>query len=313
MSSTALADPEGTLARRTRARRPTSYDFRRPNRFSREHMRSLHIVGDTFARQLSTVLVTVLGSVASASLGQVEQLTYDEHTGSMENPTDLMILAFPGIGGVGLLQLDLTVSLAAVDRLLGGTGRPLTELRPLTPIELGLTRTMYSRGLRELDYAFESLGRLETRVIRQESNPQFAQIGAPSDMVVVFTLQLRVVDARGTATLCIPCAALQPLLETTDRAVRSDRAAAEAETFTRALHRAVEHVTVGVSASFRPATLRSSEIVGLTEGDVVPLRHPVEAPLSVAVGGIPQFSAVTGRRGNRLACLIVDAQEQTES
>ena len=78
----------------------------------------------------------------------------------------------------------------------------------------------------------------------------------------------------------------------------------------RALARTVGRVPVPVTAAFRSASLRPSEIVGLSPGDIVPLHHPVKAPLVVSVGGIPQLHAVTGRNGTRLACLIVDTPEE---
>src|SRR5438270_208477 len=192
---------------------PVAYDFRRPNKFTREHVRALQIASETFARQFTTVLSTTLRTVSQVQARGIGQLTYDEYIRDVPNPTYLAILALPPLAGASIFHLPLPVVMTAVDRLLGGPGTGPTVNRPLTEIEQSLVRDLLGRVLRELAYAFESLTALEPAVIHQESNPQFAQIGSPSDMVIVFVYDLRIGGQAGQATLCVPFAALQPVLD----------------------------------------------------------------------------------------------------
>jgi flagellar motor switch protein FliM len=285
---------------------PVVYDFRRPNKFTREHVRALQIASETFARQFTTVLSTTLRAVSHVHAKGIHQLTYDEYIRDIPNPTHLAILSLPPLSGAAIFHLPLPVVMTAVDRLLGGPGTTATRLhRPLTEIEQSLMRDLLGRVLRELAYAFESLTTLEPTVIHQESNPQFAQIGSPSDMVIVFVYDLRIGGQDGEATLCIPFAALQPVLdEVTGNSLLTGRVEADADSVRNALAGRMGAAPVTVSVNFQPVVLPLSDIVDLQPGDVLPLDHRVDAPLEVSVGGVARFAARPGRRGKRLACVI---------
>jgi flagellar motor switch protein FliM len=284
---------------------PVAYDFRRPNKFTRDHVRALQIASETFARQFTTVLSTTLRTVSQVQAKGIHQLTYDEYIREIPNPTYLAILSLPPLAGASIFHLPLPVVMTAVDRLLGGPGAGPVVHRPLTEIEQSLVRELLGRVLRELAYAFESLTAVEPVVIHQESNPQFAQIGSPSDMVVVLSYDLRIGGQAGEATLCVPFAALQPVLdEVTGNSPLAGRIEADAEAVRQALAGRMGAAPLTVTVSFPPVVLALADIVDLRPGDVLPLDHPVDAPLEVSVGGVSRFTGRPGRRGKRLACLI---------
>jgi flagellar motor switch protein FliM len=281
------------------------YDFRRPNKFTREHVRALQIASETFARQFTTVLSTTLRTVSQVQAKGIHQLTYDEYIRDIPNPTHLAILSLAPLAGASIFHLPLPVVMTAVDRLLGGPGAGPALHRPLTEIEQSLMRDLLGRVLRELAYAFESLTALVPVVLHQESNPQFAQIGSPSDMVIVFVYDLRIGGQAGEATLCVPFASLQPVLDdVAANSLSAGRVEADAESVRDALAGRMGGAPVTVSVSFPPVALALSDIVDLRPGDVVPLDHRVDAPLEVSVGGVARFAARPGRRGKRLACVI---------
>jgi flagellar motor switch protein FliM len=293
---------------------PVAYDFRRPNKFTREHVRALQIAHETFARQFTTVLSTTLRTVSHVQARGIGQLTYDEYIRDVANPTYLAILSLPPLAGAAIFHLPLPVVMTAVDRLLGGPGTGPSVNRALTEIEQSLVRDLLGRVLRELAYAFESLTALEPTVIHQESNPQFAQIGSPSDMVIVFVYDLRIGSQAGEATLCIPFSALQPVLdEVMGNSLLAGRIEADAGSMRDALAGRMGSAPVTVSVSFPPVALALADIVDLRPGDVLPLDHSVDAPLEVSVGGVPRFAARPGRRGKRLACVITSVAEKETS
>jgi flagellar motor switch protein FliM len=282
------------------------FDFRRPNKFSRDHVRAFQIVHETFARQLSTVFATTLRAVAHVTLTSVEQLTYDEYVRSLPNPSYLTILSLNPLPGAAVLQLPLPIAFAAIDRLLGGSGEALSPKRPLTDIESNLMRGLMERALRELEYSYETLVQIEAEAVQQEFNPQFAQIAAPSDMALAVSFETRIGEKRGTSSLCIPYNTMQPVLESlASQQLFADRTNRDPQLWTRSLEEAVSSVPVELSVTFESVSLASQEIIELQVGDIVPLEHPVDLPVTVSVGGVPCYDAVTGRRGKRLACLIV--------
>ena len=309
--------PETTSTSGVRRRRksgPQPFDFRRPSKFSRDHARALQIVNETFARQFTTILSTTLRSVSQVAVSSIDHVSYDEYVRSSPELSFLAILNVDPLPGAGILQFPLDIAMAAIDRLLGGTGEGNQPARALTDIESVLMRELIQRVLRELDYAFESLAKVNTSIVQLESNPQFAQVAAPSDMVVVATFDVRIGSKESTATLCLPFSALQPVLEqVTGHAMFADRKGGDAEESARAVAAGLAGVPVDVAVRFDPVTLTSSEILSLRVGDVLPLRHPVSAPLSVCAADRTCASAVPGSKGRRLAFMIVAPDNDKDS
>lgn len=283
-----------------------SFDFRRPQKLNRDHVRTLEIVQETFARQFTTVISSTLRAVSVVSVEQIEQLSYDEYVRATPNPTYLSILSISPLPGVAIFQIPLSIAFTAVDLLLGGHGKDAEMSRPLTDIETTLLRDLVDRILGELRYAFESVVNFEPVVVQIESNPQFAQIAAPSDMIVVVTLDVRINTAHGRATLAFPYSSLSPVLDSfTGNVVMAERDTELLASAQAALRERVTEATVPVSARFNPVRLTSGEIVNLRVGDIVPLGQSINSNITVAVGDVPTFVGRPARRGKRLAAQII--------
>lgn len=283
------------------------FDFRRPNKLNRDHLRNLQIIFETFARQCSTVMSSSLRAIAHFSLTSVEQRSYDEYVQETPDPTHLSVLSMAPLPGASLLQVPLEVAFVAVDLMLGGDGRREPDPRPLTDIELGLTSTLIDRMLSELQYAFNSVVELRPAVVQHESNPQFAQVVAPSDMVVVVSFSTRVEAVEGTTTLCIPFTSLQPVLESfAGHLARTSHSAFDAAQMAVVVEGAVRAVPVELSVALPPVRLRSLDVTRLAVGDVVPFGAPVDEPVVASVHGEPLFLVRAARRGRRLVCQVVE-------
>jgi flagellar motor switch protein FliM len=270
-------------------------------------VRAFQIVHETFARQLSTVLATTLRAGASCSFGKVEQLTYDEYVRSLPNPSYMVILSLNPLPGAALMQFPLPITFAAIDRLLGGNADAASPKRPLTEIEQNLMRSVVDRAMRELEYAYETLVRVESEIVQQEFNPQFAQIAAPSDMVLVVSFELRIGDKNGVATICVPFSTMAPVLESlASQSLFQDQRGEDPAIWQQKLEVALSNVPVEAHVRFNSVALTSSEIVALAVGDVVPLNHGIDEPVTVTIDDVHCYDAVTGRRGKHLAALIVD-------
>jgi flagellar motor switch protein FliM len=295
------------VATTTRSRKNAlPFDFRRPSKFSRDHMRAFQVVHETFARQFSTVLATTLRATCHVSLTSVEQLTYDEYVRSLPNPSYMVNVALNPLPGSIVVQLPLPLAFAAVDRLLGGAGEAVSPKRTLSEIEASLMRGLMERGLRELEYAYETLVRVETEIVAHEHNPQFVQIAAPSDMALSISLEIRIGDKRGTASLCVPFTTMQPVLESlASESLLSDRSGRDLDVWAADLGDALNGTNLDVHLRFPEVALTGAEILGLRVGDVIPLHHDLDEPMLVVVDGLVTHRAVTGTRGRKLACLIV--------
>jgi flagellar motor switch protein FliM len=287
---------------------PKPFNFRRPNKFNRDHFRAFQIVHETFARQLTTVYSTTLRAVSSVSLLSVEECSYGEFIEATANPSFLSILQITPLPGASLWHMPMPLAMGIIERMLGGQGTGPFPNRPLTDIEAILMRDITDRGLRELTYSYESLFEVHAKTMQLESNPQFAQISSPSDMVLLISFEVKVGEAEGTAQLCIPYASLQEQLENLSGGhLFKDRPNIDPIAINRALKDRLSEAPVDVNVLFNSVTMSGTDILELEVGDVVSLHHPVNAPLTVKADGVPHLRAKPGRQGKRLACQIVDA------
>jgi flagellar motor switch protein FliM len=153
--------------------------------------------------------------------------------------------------------------------------------------------------------------RVEAEIVQQEFNPQFAQIAAPSDMVLVVSFELRIGDKKGTATICVPFSTLAPVLEhLASQSLFQDQRGEDPEQWRDRLAEALYRVPVELRVRFATVALTSAEIVSLTVGDVVPLGQSTDEPVMVSVDDVHCYDAVTGRHGKRLACLVVGTNRE---
>ncbi len=284
-----------------------TFDFRRPNKLSRDHVRSLQIVHETFARQLTTLFSSSLRAVSEVSVLSIEQLSYDEYIRDTPNPSHLSIVSIDPLPGVAILQLPLSTAMTVVDLMLGGHGVGSGPNRPLSDIERGLVGTIIDRALEELAYSFESVTRISPSVIQYESNPQFAQIVAPSDMTVVVMLEVKIGKEENVASLCFPYSALQPILDTIAQAANHSQAGrGDLEIMRERLAARLLDVPIDLVVEFDQVRLTSGDLLDLEVGDVVALDHSTAAPLVASVDDIPTFEVRPAKAGKRLAAQIVD-------
>ena len=263
---------------------------------------------ESFANRLTTLVATRLRAVARVTVAATEQRTYSDFMAATPDPACLAVMSLLPLPGTGVMRIDLPLAMGICDRMLGGTGEGPHPDRALSDIETHLLRGLLDSAMNELSAAYAPLLTMQPSIVRQESKAQLVRGAAPGSTMITVDLEVLLGEQVCTATLCLPLATLGPALESfagTGLATNTEAAALVA---TGLMDAAVE-----VSVRFRPITLTSQEILGLEVGDVVPLRHMATAPLTVAAAGVPVTAGVPGRRGRRLACLIVDPTEAEEN
>jgi flagellar motor switch protein FliM len=286
------------------------FDFRRPSKLNRDHIRNLEMVHETFARQFATVLSSSLRVITTMAVTGIAELTYDEYVHELPTQTHMVFLSLdPLPGGLTTMQMPLDSALVLVDLLLGGQGRGVRE-RPLTEIEASLVRKLLERGLEDLAYAYESVQQLTPSITGHESNPQFAQTAAPSDLVVVVRFLLSLTTASETEpapiTLCYPLSSLQPLLDAVVGTAQHGDSPREMAAARRTMAVRINEVPVELCVRFRASPLSAEEILALNPGDVLLLPHAADAPLTASVGDVAMFAVQPARRGRRGAVQVTE-------
>ncbi|MGA2377950.1 MAG: flagellar motor switch protein FliM, partial [Spirochaetia bacterium] len=188
------------------------YDFKRPDKFSKDQIRTVSIMHETFARQTTTALSSQLRSLAHVHVASVDQLTYEEFIRSIPNPTTIAVINMDPLKGSAILEIDPAVTFAIIDRLFGGQGEGAKFTRELTDIEASVIEGIIVRILGNLREAWATVIDLRPRLGQIETNPQFAQIVPPSEMVVLVTLETKVGEVEGMMNFCIPYLTIEPII-----------------------------------------------------------------------------------------------------
>jgi flagellar motor switch protein FliM len=299
------------MTRRSRKAGPQPYDFRRPIKLSREHIRMLQIAYETYARGTATLLTSRLRTLSSVTLLAIEQLTYQEYVETLSSPTMMCAVTLEPLPGISLLEVSLGTGMAFIDHLLGGPGGVQPQ-RPPPDLEMPLLRGMLDKMLVEFKYAFESLVEVAPALGTIEYNPQFVRTFAPSDAVVVASFEMRVGAEECVATICLPFGTILPVLQSSgDTDSELSPSEADARRISQVnLTAGMESVPLGVSVRFQAVRMRTDDVVDLQVGDIVPLNHPMGRPLAITVNDTTFAYAVPGNQGNRLACLVVPAPKE---
>ena len=294
--------PLGGHRKRGEAR---SYDFRRPTKLSREHVRVLQIAQESFARQATTILTSMLRAGARLELISIEQHSYDDYIETLPDPIFIITFSLEPLAGKGMLAYPLDIAMATVDHMLGGSGQAQQPNRPMTAMETTIIKHLLDRLLDELTASFEHITPFEPALLGLEYNPQLAQAASGSDTVMVASFVMQVGSREGVATLVLPFSSFATALNNAASPQLSESALAKRRRATEALQARLNLVPLDVSIRFAPLQVSSSDLLSLSVGDVLLLRHPRDSPLEVTVNDVTFAYAIASNHRRRLAATIV--------
>ena len=292
------------------------YDFRRPDKLSKDHVRSLQMLHENFVSFFVSSLSAYLRAQVQVDLVSVEQVPYDEYLKSI-SASLLNVLNADALGGQALLEIDFGILFSMLDRLLGGKGAAGKVVRDLTDIEKVLAGNLVELALIDLKTAWEAVVPLTFTVASMETSSQFVQIVPGNDTVVLMLFEIRIGDFQGAMSLCIPYLLIKPILNklNTQRWFVSDRKKASAQ-HGGDLAQRLNTTAVPCTARLGTAALTVADLVGLEVGQVIPMRvsPPANDPqgsqkgrlgtVELVVGGQVKFRGRTGLRGRNLAVQI---------
>jgi len=300
-------DPGTPASTPATPRRVKTYDFRRPDKFSKDQLRTLQAIHENVGRLVAGRLTAVLRTNVSMQLADAEQMVFDEYLGQLDLPTQLAVLKADALGGPFLFNLDLGLAYAFIDRQLGGPGIVPSERREPTAIEAELIE----RGIRDLLPSFaEAWAHLQPLVVEISElalGPSLLRVAAPSEVVAVITFEVRIAGQTMPLTVCYPHTTLEPLvqrLSATAWYAQPDRGRGTGEQ--RAdLEGHLQAVSVPVAAVLGTVEVAVETLAALQPGDVIRLNDRADRPVAMSFADHVRAWALPGRVGDRLALQLV--------
>ena len=280
----------------------TRYNFRRPDRISKEQIHALHFLHERFARNVSQSLAAYLRSMTELSLVSVEQFAYSEFLMSMSDPTAFYAISMAPFDDLGGLEINPAVAFAMVERMLGGEGKGAAVERALTEIEQNVIDSAVKILLDSLSDTWRPVVELTFGIRGRETRPQMLQVASPNDTIVMLVFDMRIGEAQGTLNLCLPAS----IVEQTDShfAGALDRQRREPTARERQwLYENLARVPMPLSAVLE-TRCTTREIVELRAGDVISLGVPTSRPLDLRVGRTLKFRGQPAAHGGRASVVV---------
>lgn len=283
------------------------YDFRRPDKFSKDQLRAIQMIHESFARQLTTTFSTMVRSMVSAEVASVDQLAYDEFVRSLVQPTVIGILEMYPFSGNALIEINPNLVFAIIDRMLGGKGEFSGKARDLTDIERMVIERVIMRMLELLEESWSTVVDVRFRFENMESNPFFVQICPGTDMVLLVILKLKVADVEGMVSICIPYFLMEPIMDKLSSQQWFASTGRKKEEGARdAIVRHLGHVKIPLSIELGHTILSVEDVLQLRSGDVIKLDETVEDRIDIRVGNMIKFLGRPGTVEGNYAAEIAD-------
>jgi len=287
------------------------YDFKRALRFSKDQFRSLTRIHENYARLLTNYFSTTLRTFVQISVASVDQLPYEEFVRSVPSLTILNIFEDASLSGRMVMEVNPNIAYAMLDRVLGGMGESFNKIDNLTEIESKLIAQIFEDALVPYKDAWMNVYTIEPKMSDFEVNTQFLQIAAPSETVVVVSLQVTVGEVSGMINMCLPHVTLEPIIPSLSMhqwMVKSKKDATPEDA--EQIKKNVERAYVGAKVELGHTTVSIAEFLDLTIGDVIPLQTRIDDPLRIKVGSELKYLGQPGLKNKHLAVQILDVVEE---
>lgn len=289
----------------TQEKKIKSHDFKRASKFAKDHIKTLNIIYDNYARIVTNFLTGYLRTLVQVDVVSVEALPYSDFSNSVSNPVIMAIIDFTPLSGSIILEIEPRIAFALVDRILGGKGTSVDRVREFTEIELAIIERIIIQILNLMREPWENVLSIRPRLDKIETNAQFAQIVAQNETVALITLSTKVGDADGMINICIPHLVVEPIVSKLSTKFWFSNIQKEATSeMKESIENRVQNMEVPLKAVLGSTSITVNEFIELQPGDVLPLDTSINDNLQVLVGDLLKFYAKPGVKKNKVAIKI---------
>ncbi|WP_035289812.1 flagellar motor switch protein FliM [Clostridium sp. KNHs214] len=287
------------------------YDFRSPQKFSKDHIRTLELVHDNYARIISSYLSAHLRTNVKVKIMSVQQITYEEFIHSIPNPTILTAFNMSPLSGSILFEANPEFVFKVLDILLGGSGEKEFKMREFTDIDKNIIRNVNEGLIGNLKLAWEDiLDVVDPKIESLETNPALNQTLAPNEPVALITFSVDMVDSNSFINICIPYLSIEKVL---DKLVvqywfkESDDAFKEDSR--EKIKNRLNIVDIQIKALLGKCSLTVEDFLRLNKGDIITLDQKTSEPMDVLIGEQTHYYGKVGTIGKNKGVQILDIKD----
>ena len=274
-----------------------NYDFKRPAKFSKEHLRTLEIIFEHYGRLLSTNLPVYLRKNVQVKVASSEATTFSEFTNALNNPAILGIVNFSPLQGDVIIDLQTNLGYAMIDRMLGGAGEPLDKSREFSEIEVSILDRIMATCVSLLREPWKNV----------------AEVIAPNEMIAIVTLNVNVGEVEGFMNVCLPFITLESIMDklNTKYWFSTMKEVAD-EGYQENIEAMLRRVDIPVKAVLGKSIISVMDFVTLQVGDIIRLDTKVEDELEIYTGNLKKFTALPGVSKENYAVRVTSVIREEE-
>lgn len=281
------------------------YDFKRPAKFSKEHLRTLEFIYEHYGRLVSTNLPVYLRKSVQVDITSSETVTFSEFINALSNPVILGVVDFKPLNGTIIMELAPNLGYAMIDRMLGGPGIPLEKPRDFSEIEMSILEKLLVICMQFMREPWKNVVDVNPVLERIETNAQFAQIISPSDMIAIVTMNLKIGEVEGLMNVCLPYFTLEDVMDRLNTKYWfSAMQKNDAENYQEAIESLIRKTDIPVRAVLGKCSVSVNDFIGLQPGDIIRLNTGVTSEMEVYAGNIKKFTALPGSSKDKYAVRV---------
>ncbi len=282
------------------------YDFRRPDRVSKDQMRTIQNMHEGYARIFSTSMTNYLRTFVEIEVVSVDQLTYSEFIMSISNPSCIHLFKMEPIDVSAIFEMNPSLVFFIIDRLFGGQGRVSEHNRELTRIEQNVIRSIVSRGLEDLAGVWEHMGEFAPKITDYETNPMFVQIAPPGETVILITFEVHMLKSSGLMSICFPHMIIEQVFANLSGESWMTTQSQTTDATRELMEDEIKDLTVPLSVLIGNTKLTIRDLLQLEEDDILCLDKHQESDLIVQIGGKSKMAGKSGIVGRKKAVKITE-------
>ena len=291
------------------------YDFRLANKLTKEQMRSLESIYDSFTYLFNNYLTATLRMNCEAEMISIEEHKFAEFSNSLLSNALFAILGMEPLAGTSLLDLSPQIAFAMMNRVLGGSVETKGEERTnFTEIELVIMGKIIKQISSLLEEAWSKVVPFRVVLERLEVNPQFVQIVSSGETAAIVTINVKIGETEGLMHFCLPHISIKPIeKQLTLRTIYSGKIEKkESEQKNLKISQMLKDSRLDLVAKFNTTYTSFQDCLNLQPGDVLLLDHKVFAPLNLYLEHIPKFKGKLGAKDNKYAIYITQTDCKKE-
>ncbi|OOB80249.1 MAG: flagellar motor switch protein FliM [Epulopiscium sp. Nuni2H_MBin003] len=280
------------------------YNFARPTKFSREHLRTLELMGENYARLVSQYLSGMMRTLVPIKIESSEAITFSDFTSALSNPVALAIIEPNPLPSNILFELSTNICYAFLDRLLGGEGGELEAIREFTTIELIILNKAFTRLVDLMREPWENVVELRPYLGKVETNPQILNMIPPNEMVALLTFSIQFGDVDGLMNLCMPYTTLEPIITKLNTSYQFGQNEDDEREKDKNVEDILRRANIPIRAILGKTHVTVKEFLDLQVNDIIKLDREIDDDIDLYIGNVLKFKGAPGIFKSRSAIQI---------